>query len=167
MVSLDLADAVATVVTALNANFSAVPVAVNGSDTRGGYTGTKPDIEAVYGEGGRLRKRRIDLDRIPAKSIVFVYEVSDVENETTVDEQFADVNIRVSIDIRSRISRAKLHELYNELRRIIMKVRTTIGGNYTYIKRLGKTDLTNKRTGIFRYVFDVELVKVSDFVGHS
>jgi hypothetical protein len=170
-VSLDLADAVLTVVTALNDNFSTVPVEVAPGYTRGGYSSTlfgiKPRIEPVEGVAGKLRKGIVNLDTEQAKAIIYVYEPADTEDETDVQEEYADVRVNVSIDIRARRNKAQLVALYNEIRRILMKVKKTIGGNYTYIKRTGKADLTNRSIGIYRYVVETQLTKVSDYIGHA
>lgn len=181
MVSLDLADPVLTVVTALENNFSAVPVTVAPGYERGGYLATAfgitatngqiPKIEPVEGKivNGimKLRKGVISLDREPAKAIILVYELPETEDETDSQEQYADVRSNVSIDIRARKNRAQLVALTNEIRRILMKIHNTIGGNYTYIRRTGKNDLTNRSIGIYRYVIQTELSKVSDFIGHA
>lgn len=171
MVSLDLADAVLTVVEALNNNFSIVPVTVAPGYERGGYSdttyGVKPRIEPVEGVAGKLRKGIASLDTEKAKAIIYVYEPADTEDETDLQEEFADVRVNVSIDIRVRRNKAQLVALYNEIRRILMKIHKTIGGNYTYIKRTGKADLTNRSIGIYRYVVETQLIKVSDFIGHA
>lgn len=164
-VSLDLGDPVLTIVNALNNNFSEDPVTVLTGYTRGGYK-PKPPILPIEGAAGKPTKGRIDVKSITQKAIVQAYEVSDTEIETDAQELFADVSIRVSIDIRHGETKARLVELYNEIRRILMKVKHDPGGNYTYVKRLGKTDLTNKTIQLFRYVVDVELVKISEYIGH-
>lgn len=171
-VSLDLADPVETIINMLKNNLSSIPVEVITGFTRGGYPEPHPRIIPVEGEviGGsfRPRKGRTNLRAVPGLAEILVYEVSDSgDEEKTVDEKFGDVIVRVTIDIYHAQSRAKLIQLYNEIRRILYKCKMSPGGNYTYIRRLQKTDLTNRQAGFWRYTQDVELIKVSDYFGHS
>jgi len=175
-VNIDLADPVLTVISFLDEEFSEVPVTVisdNGTNyQRGGYSGEKPRIIPVEGPivDGKWRPRRgrTALKTIPAKCEIYVYEVADGgDAEQDIQEDFGDVIIQVSIDIYHGQNKARLVELYNEIRRCIYKRKLSPGGNYHYLKRVGKQDLTNRATSLFRYVLDIELVKVSDFLGHT
>ena len=169
--SLDLADPVLTVVDFLKDNWSSAAVTVISGYHRGGYDGHRPPIIPVEGEvrSGQYyrRKGRTDLSKIPGGTEIVVYEVSD--NDTIIDlrHEFSDVVVRVSIDIYTVKGRDTLRKLKNEVRRITMKVKTSPGGNYTEVDRVGSTPLTNRKAGIWRYVIDVELKKLSDYVGHA
>lgn len=182
MVSLDLADAVLTVVEALNNNFSTVPVTVAPGYERGGYlassfgitdvNGAIPRIEPIEGPVDskgytKLRKGIINIDSDPAKAIIVCYRQVKTKDETDLQEKYADVRTPVSIDIRARKSKAQVVSLYNEISRILMKVHNTIGGNYTYIKETGDADLTNRSIGVYRIVVETQLTKVSDYIGHA
>ena len=171
-VSLDLADPVLTIVNIIKDNFSEIPVTVITGFTRGGYAKPHPRIIPVEGEvvNNRFkpRKGRTDLKRAPGKAEVLVYEVSDGgDEENTVDEKFGDIKVRITIDIYHAHSRARFRELYLEIKRCLYESKYAPGGNYSFLKRLQKIDLSNRQAGFWRYAQDVELVKVSDYFGHT
>ncbi len=171
-VSLDLADPVLTVVNIIKNNFSATAVEVITGFTRGGYAHPHPRIIPVEGEvkGTNFipRKGRTDLRKIEGGAEVLVYEVSDTgDEEKTVDEKYGDVAVRVTIDIYHGVSRARLVSLWTEIRRCLYQSKTFPGGNWSFLKRLQKTDFSNRQAGFWRYVQEVELLKVSDYFGHA
>lgn len=171
-VSIDLGDPVQVVLDIIKDNISESEVEVISGFTRGGYAKPHPRFIPVEGEvkGGRFirRKGQTDLKKLPAKCEVLVYEVSDGgDEEKSVDEKFGDIKVRVTIDIYHIQSRVRLLKLYNEIKRCLYKQKFSPGGNYTYLKRLQKQDLSNRQAGFWRYVQDVELIKVSDYFGHS
>ena len=166
--NLDLGDPVALTNTIINDNFSHTAVEVVTGAERGGYSGLKPLIRPVEGKAGRKTQAEIDVYQIKAKAMITIYEVSYVETVESLFGNYNDITARISIDIRMAISKAKLVELDNEIRRIIMIYRSTSpGGNWDYIKQIQRTDLTNRKRGLYRYVRDIEFVKVSDYVGHE
>jgi hypothetical protein len=170
--TLDLADPVLTVVDILKDGFSEIGVEVVEGFCRGGYAKPHPRIIPVEGEvvNNRFkpRKGRTNLRATPGKAEVLVYEVSDTgDEENTVDEKFGNVRVRVTIDIYHAQSRARLISLYNEIRRCLYASKYNPGGNYHFLKRLQKTDLSNRKAGFWRYTQDVELLKVSDYFGHA
>lgn len=171
-VSLDLADPVLTVVEIIKDNLSPVAVEVISGFTRGGYAKPHPRVIPVEGEvkGTAFypRKGRTNLRQVTGRAEVLVYEVSDAgDEENTVDEKFGHVRTRVTIDIYHAQSRARLISLFNEIRRCLYKAKTNPGGNWTFLKRLQKTDLSNRQAGFWRYTQDIELLKVSDYFGHA
>lgn len=170
--SLDLGDPVQVVLDIIKDNFSATKVEVITGYTRGGYKKPHPRFIPVEGEvkDGRFRPRKgaTNLANIPAKAEVLVYEVSDGgDEEKTIDEKFGDINSTVTIDMYHARSRARLQELYNEIKRCIYKNKYSPGGNYTYLIRGQKIDLSNRKAGFWRYTQEVILVKVSDYFGHA
>jgi hypothetical protein len=171
-VSIDLGDPVQVILDIIKANISEEEVEVAPGFTRGGYAKPHPRFIPVEGEvkGGRFirRKGQTNLKDIPAKAEVVVYEVNDSGDEAdTICEKYGDVKVRVSVDIYHIQSRARFRKLYHEIVRCIYKSRTDPGGNYSYIKRLQRTDLSNRQAGFWRYTQDYELVKTSDYFGHS
>jgi len=173
--SLDLDDPVQVVLNIIKDNFSEVPVTVISGFTRGGYARNGkelPRVIPVEGEvkNGRFypRNKKTKIQLVPAKAEVYVYEVSDQgDQEETVDGQFGDIRVRVTIDIFHGESRARLQELYKEIKRCLYKSKDNPGGNYSHLIRGQKTDLTNRQAGFWRYTQDVELIKVSDYFGHD
>ena len=170
-VSLDLADPVLTVVDFLKDNWETAKQTVISGYHRGGVDKIIPPIRPVEGEviDGRHkpRKGQTDLSKTPGGTEILVYEVSETEELIDLRHEFSDVVVRVSIDIYTVKGRDTLRKLKNEVRRITMKVKTSPGGNYTEVDRVGSTPLTNRKAGIWRYVIDVELKKLSDYVGHA
>lgn len=170
-VSLDLADPVLTTVSLLENNISAIPVEVANdgvtSYTRGGYAAPFPKVFPVEGAAGKPRKGVVDVKKTPEKCRVYVYMAgSNPPEDVSLNQQYQDTRYRVSIDIYQGKDKARLISLFNEYRRIIMLNRLTPGGNYTEIEELNPLDFTNRTTGIFRYVYDIFLVKISEYVGH-
>jgi len=170
--SVDLGDPVQVILDIIKDNISEDAVEVISGFTRGGYAKPHPRFIPVEGEvkNGRFirRKGQTDLKKIKAKCEVVVYEVSDSgDEEASVDEKFGDVKVRVTIDIFHIQSRVRLIALYNEIKRCLYKQKYNPGGNYTFLKRLQKQDLSNRQAGFWRYTQDVELTKVSDYFGHS
>lgn len=171
-VSLDLADPVLTIINILKDSFSVIPVEVITGFTRGGYPEPWPRIIPVEGEvrDGQFisRKGRTNLRTAQGRAEVLVYEVSDSgDEENTLDQKFGNIIDRVSIDIYHAESRARLRSLWLEIKRCLYKSKNSPGGNYSYLVRLQKTDLSNRQQGFWRYTQDVELWKVSDYFGHA
>lgn len=170
--SLDLGDPVQVVLDIIKENFSESAVEVITGFTRGGYKKPHPRFIPVEGEvvKGRFRPRKgkTNLTQVPAKAEVLVYEVSDGgDEEASIDEKFGDINSTVTIDIYHVRSRIRLVALYNEIRRCLYKEKYSPGGNYTYLIRGQKQDLSNRSAGFWRYTLEVILVKVSDYFGHA
>jgi hypothetical protein len=171
--SLDLADPVLTIISIITDNFSQLPVTVATGFTRGGYAVPWPDIIPVEGPvdaSGNFypRKGRTDLEQAEGQAEVVIYEVSDAgDEEKTVDQKFGDVRTRVTIDIYHAESKARLHSLWLEIKRCLYKSKNNPGGNYSFLVRGQKTDMSNRQAGFWRYVQEVELVKVSDYFGHA
>lgn len=170
--SLDLGDPVQVVLDVIKENFSEFAVEVITGFTRGGYAKPHPRFIPVEGEvkDGRFRPRKgkTNFSNVPAKAEVLVYEVSDGgDEEKTVDEKFGDINQTVTIDIYQIQSRARLVSLHKEIVRCLYKQKYSPGGNYTYLIRGQKQDLSNRTAGFWRYTQDVILVKVSDYFGHA
>lgn len=171
-VSLDLADPVLTIINIIDQNFSHLPVEVISGFTRGGYATPWPRVIPVEGEyeGSTFipRRGRTSFKDLEAMAEVYIYEVSDTgDEETTLDELFGDIRVRVTIDIYHGESRARLISLYDEIKRCLYKAKRSPGGNWHFLKRLQKIDLSNRKAGFWRYTQDVELLKVSDYFGHS
>lgn len=170
-VNLDLGDPVLITCDIIADNFSSVPVTVATGAVRGGYLGKEgkvPVFNPIEGKAGRKRVASINVHKIPSKVIGLVYEVSYVETESDRFGTRNDITSRVSIDMRMALTKAKLLQLDHEVRRIIMIYRkTSPGGNWDYIKLLDRKDLTDKSKGLFRYVRDIEFIKVCDYVGHQ
>lgn len=170
--SLDLGDPVQIVLNVIKENFSEMAVEVITGFTRGGYEKPHPRFIPVEGEvkDGRFRPRKgkTNFSNMPSKAEVLVYEVSDGgDEEHSVDEKFGDINQTVTIDIYHIQSRARLVSLHKEIVRCLYKQKYSPGGNFTYLIRGQKQDLSNRKAGFWRYTQDVILVKVSDYFGHA
>lgn len=171
--SLDLADPVLTVINIIQGNLSQIPVTVVTGFTRGGYLPPHPDIIPVEGEvdaSGNFqpRKGRTNLELAEGLAEVVVYEVGDSgDEENTLDQKFGNVRTRVTIDIYHAESRARMIRLYNEIVRCLYKSKNNPGGNYSYLVRGQKIDMSNRQQGFWRYTLEVELWKVSTYFGHA
>jgi len=167
-VNIDLGDPVQITCNVINDNLSKVPVETVSGAVRGGYKGTFPQVIPIEGEEGKKRAKEINVHTIPSRCIIYVYEASYNEVPDSLFGDFNEVTARVSIDIRMSISRSKLSQLDKEIRRIVMIYRKiSPGENWSYIKHLQRVNLTNRKSGLFRIVRDIEFLKVSDYVGHQ
>lgn len=151
----------------IDAEFSNVPVAVNaGGDTRGGYTVPNPPIVPIEGEAGQRPVRRLNMKKVKELALIRLYEVSDTTVETSINEDFGDRSIIVSLEITSWESKARLWELYLEIRRIVNKRKRTPGGNYRAVRPRDKVSKVHEVSGTWQYIYDIELVKFGDYLGH-
>lgn len=169
--SLDLADPVTLISGLLKDNFSVIPVTVISGFTRGGYKEPHPRVLPVEGDlddhGNFIaRKKKTNLRGLSAKAEVYVYQVSDIPDYKTLDNNFADITCKCTIDIYHAESRDRFQALYNEIKRIIKQTCKSLGGNWSYWHRVQTLELSNRKAGFWRYAIEVELIRVSDFVGH-
>lgn len=169
MVNLDLDDPVTLIADLLTDNISAVPVAVIGADTRGGYALPHPLFVPIEGDdaGGKRRKGKTDLIRNVGgtKANVYVYIASDTPTYTDLEEVYSDQEVVISIDINHVESRARFYALYLEVRRIMMKFHGNPGGNWDTLKLQQTIDLTLNNPRLWRKTQDVLLTRVSEYVG--
>ena len=168
--SLDLAEPVSHMVGKLKENWSLYPVVVGGgTDTRGGFNpgdGLKyPRIIAVEGTVDEPRKGKTKLATIPGKTEITVYKVGTVPTEKGYDKKFADSETHLTIDIYNAEGKDRLNACYREVLRICYLLNGSIGGNYTRLRVGDDTDLTNRRTGLWRTTLEVYLLKTSDYIG--
>lgn len=166
MVSLDLADPVLTVKTLIEDEFSPIPVAVNaGGDTRGGYKPPQPKVIPIEGLAGKRTKTRLNIKQVKELALIRLYQVSDVTTETSLNEDFGDRAILVSLEMTHWESKARLWELYSEIRRIVYLRKRTPGGNYRAIRPKSNLPKIREFAGTFQYIWDVELAKFGEFLG--
>ncbi len=109
------------------------------------------------------------IHTIPGQHEIYVLKVdkSIDAGSLTLDKKYGDKVCRIQIDIYHGTSRAKLYELFREIEAIIYINKTTPGGNWTEIDPLPDRELTNRQAGFWRIVYEVELKKISDFIGSS
>ncbi len=170
MVNLDLAEPVTYIVDQLKDLWSLIPVAVLGSDTRGGFDpgeGLKhPQIIPVEGPEGEPRKGRTKLGLLPGLTEITVYKVSKTTEPKTQDKKFGNSFTRLTIDVYNAEGRVRMYQCYNEAQRIMYYLQCHIGGNYNRMEIEQDTELTNRTAGLWRTKFDIMLIKVSDYISH-
>lgn len=169
--SLDLAEPVGLIVGKLKELWSLVPVIVGGgSDKRGGFDPgdglAHPRIVPVEGDYGSPRKGKTKLATIDGKTEITVYKVGKVPTEKGYDKQFADSETHITIDIYNAERKARLDACYKEVVRICYLLNGSIGGNYTRLRVGDDTDLTNRRSGLWRTTLEIYLIKTSDYIGN-
>ncbi|MCK5613984.1 hypothetical protein KAR91_69620 [Candidatus Pacearchaeota archaeon] len=175
--SLDLAEPVAHMVERLKENWSLYPVELTGvggsGNFRGGFNtgdGLKhPRIIAVEGEMVDdtfiPRKGKTKLTTIEGKTEITVYKVGVVPTEKGYDKKFANSETHLTIDIYNAERKERLDLCLKEVKRICYLLNGSIGGNYTRLRVGDDTDLTNRRTGLWRSTLEIYLIKVDDYIG--
>lgn len=190
-VSLDLADPVNTLVDLYKANLSKTPhVVIPGPPTdyvRGGYDwgdGDPPRILPIEGEVRDAkwypRAGYESIYDVPGQHEVYVFRVDEnlLTETQTSDHKYADRITRLQTEVYTtgflplatdptQNPRKKLKALFDELKTIIFISKTTPGGGWDEVDFLQALELSNRATNLFRITFDVQLKKISDFVGSA
>ncbi len=124
-------------------------------------TVARPEIRHITEQGAtrRIEDRNTDW--------VLIYEVGHREEVAGCGSNAGyRIDDRFSIDIRTKDSRLRLIALYKEIKRILAANRvhptdsegTRLGWSIS-APLTERKDLCDKRSGLFRYVYDVELFK--------
>jgi hypothetical protein len=98
----------------------------------------------------------------PYGDSIRIYNLGSVENVRGLGHNYTDVYQTVTVQIEAPptntdAGRVQFWKLVNETRRIIHTSRKTPGSNYHELNIVRHQDLTNKHTGKYKYIFDVEL----------
>ena len=171
--SIDLAEPVAHMVELLKENWSLYPVELTGVGGSGNFRGgfnpgdglEYPRIVAVEGTVDEPRKGKTKLTTIDGKTEITVYKVGVVPKEKGYDKKFADSETHLTIDIYNAERKERLDLCLKEVKRICYLLNGSIGGNYTRLRVGDDTDLTNRRTGLWRSTLEIYLLKTSDYIG--
>ncbi len=167
-VNLDLDEPVGVIV-AICDNLSEDPVeVVPGSNVfRGGYATPHPVyIIPVEGTAGKPRKGQTNLKGIPGKAEIVVYAITEDEDDLTKNEDYADVEVDLTIDIYHGENKTRANSLRNEIKRLLMFSAKSPGGGYHILRRGQTRFLSNRKAGFWRYSLDVTLVAVSQYNGY-
>ena len=118
----------------------------------------KPSIEDITvldrGEGKRGRLQDHDIIRI--------FETAHNEDQPELLFDFVNINVNLTIDIRTVKSRERLSELRDEVRRIIHKHRKGNNNDFDRVIFKTRTDLSDRSKRFFRYTMQAEVVTFAD-----
>jgi hypothetical protein len=89
---------------------------------------------------------------------VLLYMGAITQTADALNYQSVNVNEMVSVDIRTKFSRAHALLMRNEVNRIIWSNRKTLT-NYNHMTPENSTDLSNKMINLWRWVIDVRFIK--------
>lgn len=145
-----MSDALDAVRTLLSGNWTA---ANTGSRT--------PKFLVMVDEADANFTRRFDLG-IADLDLVVIYHVAYTERANALGAATKRTEDRVTIDIRTAKSRAQAKLMRDEVSRIIDSKVTAPGTGYNIIdSAITWTDLSNKMTRLWRYVFDVRIIALN------
>lgn len=118
----------------------------------------KPSIEDIAvldrGEGKRARLQDHDVIRL--------FETAHNEAQPELLFDFVNVNVNLTIDIRTVKSRERLSELRDEVRRILHKFRKGKDNEFDRVIFKTRTDLSDRSKRFFRYTMQAEVIIFSD-----
>ena len=97
---------------------------------------------------------RLDYSNVPTNVLFYLVSHTTSPNDLGASHRERTVD-RVSIDIRSKESRAHLLNCYNECRRIFSGKVNNPDGSFAQWLSIGFQDFS--KSGFFRYVYDIEL----------
>jgi len=118
----------------------------------------------------KIYKRPANKDPSPGKDLIYVYEFSDTEQGSVGmgNNAVARISEFIRIDVRVRpqgtsptnkVDDSHARKVRAEINRIIYSNITTPGTGFTIINPGSRIkDLSNGMRGLFRYVFEIELV---------
>ena len=106
-----------------------------------------------------------DLNKVNLKTndVIRCYEVAATHDFLGVGNGLDKGTATISIDIATKVGRARLRDLYSEVVSIIRGARagasgmTPLNANYADIKLLSRVDQSDKTRRWFRYVLDCEI----------
>tara|TARA_R100000388_G_scaffold63336_3_gene46249 strand:- start:7429 stop:7893 length:465 start_codon:yes stop_codon:yes gene_type:complete len=141
----ELNDPVTTVSSLLDSNWDVNDIA---------GTSVKPNIGDTW-----------DLNKVNLKTndVIRCYEVAATHDFLGVGNGLDKGTATISIDIATKVGRARLRDLYSEVVSIIRGARagasgmTPLNANYADIKLLSRVDQSDKTRRWFRYVLDCEI----------
>lgn len=120
----------------------------------------KPSIEDITvmdrGEGKRTRLQDQDVIRL--------FETSHNEAQPELLFDFVNINVNITIDIRTVKGRERLGALRDEVRRILHKFRKGHNNEFDRVIFKTRTDLSDRSKGLFRYTLQAEVVIFSDIL---
>lgn len=118
----------------------------------------KPSIEDITvldrGEGKRSRLQDHDVIRL--------FETSHNEAQPELLFDFVNINVNLTIDIRTSKGRERLSDLRDEVRRILHKHRKGKDNEFDRVIFKTRTDLSDRSKRFFRYTMQAEVVIFSD-----
>jgi hypothetical protein len=118
----------------------------------------KPSIEDITvldkGEGKRGRLQDHDIIRI--------FETAHNEAQPELLFDFVNINVNLTIDVRTVKSRERLSALRDEVRRIIHKHRKGNNSDFDRVIFKTRTDLSDRSKRFFRYTMQCEVVIFAD-----
>jgi len=89
---------------------------------------------------------------------VLLYRGATTETADSLNYQTVKVDEMVSIDIRTKFSKAHALAMKNEAKRLIWGSRKSLT-NYNFMTPESTTDLSNKMINLWRFVMDVRFIK--------
>ena len=95
---------------------------------------------------------------------VLIYEGRTISKYNGLGWGARNINTTVSIDIRSTVSRARYIKLIKEVDRILMSKRKDFDTDYNTVEDINYIDLSDKRTKIYRAVYDITLQRRSEVI---
>ena len=120
----------------------------------------KPSIEDITvmdrGEGKRTRLQDQDVIRL--------FETSHNEAQPELLFDFVNINVNITIDIRTVKGRQRLSALRDEVRRILHKFRKGHNNEFDRVIFKTRTDLSDRSKGLFRYTMQAEVVIFSEIL---
>jgi hypothetical protein len=120
----------------------------------------KPSIEDITvmdrGEGKRTRLQDQDVIRL--------FETSHNEAQPELLFDFVNINVNITIDIRTVKGRERLGALRDEVRRILHKFRKGHNNEFDRVIFKTRTDLSDRSKGLFRYTLQAEVVIFSEIL---
>ena len=120
----------------------------------------KPSIEDITvmdrGEGKRTRLQDQDVIRL--------FETSHNEAQPELLFDFVNINVNITIDIRTVKGRERLSALRDEGRRILHKFRKGHNNEFDRVIFKTRTDLSDRSKGLFRYTMQAEVVIFSEIL---
>ena len=114
----------------------------------------KPSIEdiTILDRGEGKRNRLLDQD------VIRIFETAHSEAQPELLFDFVNVNVNLTIDIRTVKGRTRLGQLRDEVRRIIHNARKGDGDNFDRIIFKTRTDLSDRSKKLFRYTMQAETI---------
>ncbi len=118
----------------------------------------KPSIEDIAvldrGEGKRTRLQDHDVIRL--------FETAHNEAQPELLFDFVNINVNLTIDIRTVKGRERLAKLRDEVRRILHKHRKGSNNDFDRVIFKTRTDLSDRSKRFFRYTMQAEVVIFAD-----
>lgn len=117
----------------------------------------KPSIEdiTILDRGEGKRNRLLDQD------VIRIFETAHSEAQPELLFDFVNVNVNLTIDIRTVKGRTRLGQLRDEVRRIIHNARKGDGNNFDRVVFKTRTDLSDRSKKLFRYTMQAEVITFS------